>query len=80
MSLESDVSSCRSWGRTAVIPASSPTIAWPIGCVAPVTTQTKPYNLPSERYGEKWEEIFESGMVEIRNGDADCVGWGRGGS
>ena len=31
-------------------------MAFPMGCVAPVTTQPKPYNLPSDRYGEKGEE------------------------
>ena len=36
-------------GKTFSVLASSATMALPMGCVAPVTTQTKPYNLPSAR-------------------------------
>ena len=49
------------------VPASSLTMASPNGWVAPVTTQMKPYNFPSERYGEKGEDSsIGSGILATR--------------
>lgn len=45
--------------------ASSDTTASPTGCVAPVTTQTKPYSFPSARYGEKGDLDSISMIVAI---------------
>lgn len=64
MSCGSIESASEYWRALGSIPASSATIACPIGCVAPVTTQTKPYSFPSERYREKGEELsMGSGMM-----------------